>query len=144
MVSYICKSCGFTTSEQNVKYCQTCGSPLVAQDGETCPKCNGPIAAGAKFCSMCGTQVGKDSPPVTVKSQQQPQANVTSTSREVTGPILKLMPIAHYLDNAVRLVGAIQLRRDGLRFNALNGERIVCHVDDVEQLSQGNKKDINK
>ncbi len=145
MVSYICKSCGYTTNEEKAKYCQTCGSPLEPVGGDKCPKCNVDLATGAKFCSICGTPSGAAAGTPTAAptpARPQVQAIITTRQREVTGPILKLMPIAHYLDKSVKVVGMIKLHRDGLRFSALNGELINCHIDEVARVSQGFKTDI--
>lgn len=38
------------------KFCQECGKPLSAKS--ECPRCGAEVAAGARFCSECGGQVG--------------------------------------------------------------------------------------
>ncbi len=60
----------------------------------------------------------------------------------MNGPILKAMPLAHYLDKGAKIIGAIKLCRDGLRFAALNGERINCPVEMVQSVTKGEKTDI--
>ncbi len=145
MVKFICKSCGYTTNEENAKFCQTCGSALEPVKGENCPKCNAPIAPQAQFCSKCGASLeAAAAPPAAAapQAQSQPQASTPGVYRDVTGPILKAMPIAHYHDRGARIVGAIKLCRDGLRFAALNGERINCPVEAIAQVTRGSKTDI--
>lgn len=38
---------------------QTAGLDLAAEQSAACPKCKASLSAGAKFCSSCGTVVGK-------------------------------------------------------------------------------------
>ncbi len=143
MANYVCKSCGYSTQEDNAKFCQKCGSELVKEN--VCPKCNEPLAADAKFCSKCGTPSGASAVAPTApvpQVQSQPQAATPGFYRDVNGPILKAMPIAHYLDKGASIVGAIKLCRDGLRFAALNGERINCPVEMVASVTKGAKTDI--
>ncbi len=144
MVTYVCKSCGYTTKEENAKFCQTCGSALEMVRGENCPKCNTPITPEAQFCSKCGAALGASAvPPAATTPQVHPQqqTNVMGAPRDVTGPILKLMPLASFIDRGIKVTGAIQLRRDGLRFAALNGEKINCPLEEVAAVFQGQKTD---
>ena len=47
-----CPNCG---QEAAGKFCSNCGSALT---GATCPSCSTPLSAGARFCHVCGTQLG--------------------------------------------------------------------------------------
>src|SRR5271157_2694587 len=148
MVSYVFNSCGYSTDEPNAKYCQLCGEPLVkvpdvsteAGASVACPNCGfTENLPASKFCSQCGAarattggRPGESSKPAPADSPGQTKRK--TEPREVTGPILKLHPIAHQIDGNFKIFGAIQLRRDGVRFAAINAERINCPLEDISAV----------
>ncbi|HEY2803624.1 MAG TPA: zinc-ribbon domain-containing protein, partial [Actinomycetota bacterium] len=44
-----CATCG-TENVEGARFCSNCGSPL----GRTCPNCGEAVAEEARFCSNCG------------------------------------------------------------------------------------------
>ncbi|RKX75753.1 MAG: hypothetical protein DRP87_13780 [Spirochaetes bacterium] len=51
-----CKHCGTINSSKD-RYCKNCGKPLSAK--VTCPNWKKTLPPGSKFCSNCGTKIGK-------------------------------------------------------------------------------------
>lgn len=55
-----CPKCQATVAA-GAKFCTNCGTQLQAPGGIVCPKCDTENAAGAKFCTNCGTNLsGKE------------------------------------------------------------------------------------
>jgi hypothetical protein len=48
-----CPACGAAAEG---KFCSSCGATLTAQ---RCPACDAPVAAGARYCPLCGQSVGE-------------------------------------------------------------------------------------
>jgi class 3 adenylate cyclase/predicted ATPase len=65
----ICPACE-TANAAGAKFCSECGSPLA----RSCPVCGAAVAPGAKFCSDCGTGLAAAAPAVAPPAAAAPAA----------------------------------------------------------------------
>jgi len=72
-----CPNCG-VENRPEAKFCHACGTPLEL----ICP--NGhPVAAGFRFCDVCGTQVAQRPLPVTIPEDTPSAGEVTTAERRL-------------------------------------------------------------
>jgi class 3 adenylate cyclase len=69
-----CPSCGAENAE-DARFCSTCGTPL----GRACPSCGAEVADDARFCPNCGHQLREASAPL------EERKLVTIVFADVTG-----------------------------------------------------------
>jgi class 3 adenylate cyclase len=69
-----CPSCGAENAE-DARFCSTCGTPL----GRACPSCGAEVSDDARFCPNCGHQLGEASAPL------EERKLVTIVFADVTG-----------------------------------------------------------
>ncbi|MDP9243390.1 MAG: zinc-ribbon domain-containing protein, partial [Actinomycetota bacterium] len=70
----ICPACGAENAE-GARFCSACGTAL----GRTCPSCGAEVADDARFCPSCGNPLEEAGPPV------EERKLVTIVFADVTG-----------------------------------------------------------
>jgi predicted ATPase/class 3 adenylate cyclase len=75
-----CPSCG-TASAAGAKFCSECGTALA----RACPSCGTPADASAKFCAECGTALGAAPPPAAAPAPVAERRLVTVLFADLVG-----------------------------------------------------------